>query len=367
MTRGYKLKKITFLLLGLVLTATLLAGACTKPAATTTGPTSTQPPTTTAQVIKWVGQCPGTTASAIYIDFKKMSDRINKASNGRMQLTAQPTGAVVPGMKEWDGINDGVLQYAASPPAYWMDKFPAAGLFSSTVGGLSALESVFWYMNEGRALAKEMIGTKYKINIDFVNRVSTAEVFLWSTKPLKTVADIKGLKIRTSGDDGACFTAMGAAVVNIPGNEVYEAASRGTIDAAQVASPKNDYDTALHEVLKYCYLSPVRQALEFNPLEINTDAWAKLTPDLQEIVEAESYYAILESYAAGVRDDVQAIAEMKSKGVVVETISDEIANELKRQADIYYAGKSAKDAFFGKVYKSKMDFLKSTRDAWPRL
>jgi len=92
--------------------------------------------------------------------------------------------------------------------------------------------------------------------------INPPEIFLQSTKELKTPADFKGLKIRAFGYGGLPFEKWGAALTMLPAAELYEATQRGVIDAFEMSNFKTNYDFGYHEVTKYIYISPIRAPSE---------------------------------------------------------------------------------------------------------
>jgi len=302
----------------------------------------------------------------MYKSFARLSERATLASGGRLVLKPNPSGAIVPASKEFDGVHGGSLDYAMTAFAYWKDKFPAAGLFTFTVNGLSPTEQLLWHLGGGgKELAQEMV-KDYKV-ILVPGWIGTQEIFLSTTKPLKSLADIKGLKIRTAGDDGVLFSRMGASVVSLATQEVYESTKRGVIDGYQLSTPANDYSLAMHEVIKYAYLSSVRQPSEYHTILFNKDVWAKLSDADKALIE-ESVLAEAWRYMALItRLDREALDKYKAYGVQVANIPKDIEDEVSKQAEIFYAEESAKDPFFAKIYKSQRDFQKAMRESFTRL
>jgi TRAP-type mannitol/chloroaromatic compound transport system substrate-binding protein len=295
-----------------------------------------------------------------------LTNRINTASGGAIEATLHPTGSIIPSTEEIEGVDLGLVDYAYTGPAYWVDKWPASAMFSFIVGGLTGMEYIFWMQEGGgKELLHEMISSMDVISTGFMP--TTPEVFLQSTRGLKVVDDLKGLKIRTAGDDGEIFTRMGASVVFLPGGEVYEALQRGVIDATQLSYPAYDYSLGIHEVVDFMYLSPVRQPTDPGPILFNKTKWNQLSPHLQEVwtsvVESEGirYYARLTS------QDLVAIELVKDYGITVEPASQVILDEMVKQAEIFYGEKAGEDAFYAKVLDSIQTYQKQIRDAWPRL
>lgn len=303
----------------------------------------------------------------MYKTIPKWNERATLASGGRLVMKPQPAGGIVPATKEFDGIHGGSLDYAMTAFAYWTDKFPAAGMFTFTVGGLSPVEQLLWHLEGGgKELAQKMVKDYNVILVP--GFISSAEIFLSTTKQLKTVADIKGLKIRTAGDDGVMLSKMGAAVVSMPPGEVYEGMKRGVIDAYQLSTPAVDYSMAMHEVVKFIYISGVRQPSEYHAYLFNKDVWNnKLTDDLKVLIQDAILAEAWRYYAMITKLDIEALGKYKAYGVTVAPIPKEIEDELVKQADIFYADKAAKDPLSAEVIKSMRDFQKAMKDSFPRL
>lgn len=297
----------------------------------------------------------------------RWSERATQASAGRLVLKPQPAGGIVPATKEFDGVHGGSLDYALTAVTYWMDKFPAAGLFTFTIGGLSPVEQMLWHLQGGgNDLLQRMIKDYNVITVP--GFIGSPEIFLSTTKPLKTLADVKGLKIRTAGDDGVCFTKMGASVVSMPPGEVYEGMKRGVIDAFQLSTPAVDYSMAMHEVVKNIYLSPVRQPSEYHAYLFNKDVWNnKLPADLKVLIQDAILAEAWQYYALITKLDRVAVEKYRAYGVTVAPIPKEIEDEMVKQAEALYAERSAKDAFYAEVLKSMRDFQKAVKEFFPRL
>ena len=106
--------------------------------------------------------------------------------------------------------------------------------------------------------------------------IRTAEVFLHSRKPVKTLADLKGLKLRTAGAWLEMAKDLGAAPVTTAGGEVYPMLERGAIDATEWGTLWENISPGFHKVAKYLIIPGVHQPTAPFELCINKDAWAKL-------------------------------------------------------------------------------------------
>jgi len=223
----------------------------------------------------------------------------------------------------------------------------------------------WWQHGGGKELYHKMI-QEYDVQI-FSGIVTPPEIFLQSTKPLKTLADLKGVKIRTSGDDGEILAKMGASIVSVAPGEIYESLKRGVIDAAQLSTPALDWSFGLQEVVDYMYLSPVRQPSDWAVVEIKKSAFEELPDDLKQIVDSEMNALTLRSYNWLLWADVEAIKSFKDYGTNVEPASQEIVDEMKRLAVILYDEKAAKDPVAAEIINSIRQNMKILREGWDRL
>lgn len=273
---------------------------------------------------------------------------------------------MAPAGKEFSSCESGALDIDLEHTVWLADRWRYADLFNYRVAGLTAMET--WLWNEvggGMDLLREML--KDTNVYPFNGFVMTPEIFLSSTKPVKSPADLRGLRIRTAagGIDGIAFASAGAAIVSITGGEVYEATKRGVIDAFQYQSPAGDYTVAFYEVIKYAYLSPVRQPVDYAYYMVNKNSYDKLPADLKEILKSAFLQTGIEYFANTILLDQKAIAFYKKYGVVVEPMNKSVEDLLRTQAAKTYAEYATKYPLAATVIKSQDDFMKAVRETLP--
>lgn len=98
-------------------------------------------------------------------------------------------------------------------------------------------EYMGWYIaGEGQQVLDEVMAQIDSNVVAFPCGIVDSEILYHSTKPIKCLDDIKGLKIRGVSDWANIETRLGASVVTMDGGDCYEALSHGTIDAAEYSS-----------------------------------------------------------------------------------------------------------------------------------
>ncbi len=119
----------------------------------------------------------------------------------------------------------------------------------------------------------------------------------WFRKEIKTVADLKGLKIRIGGFAGTVLAKLGVVPQQIPGGDIYPALEKGTIDAAEWVGPYDDEKLGFYKVAKNYYYPGWWEGGPELDLFVNTKAWADLPKDYQAILEAACYEANVDMMA----------------------------------------------------------------------
>ena len=296
-------------------------------------------------------------------------DRMEVASGGRLEIDWYGAGDIVEQQMEFETVNQGALDMGLSPAAHWKKFIPGpAALFSYVSGGLTGVEFHAWLMYGGGAeLMAEMLEPFNIHAIPYGGYITTPETWLHSDRALNIPEDLKGLKIRGSGDGAEILSKLGVSASFFPSSEVYESMQRGVIEAYEVSTPASDWSRGLQEVGQYVYLSASRQPMEYMQFLIYEERWAELPDDLKQLITSLAQGAMMEVYYLYAVEDVKAVQNFIDYGNTVELVSNEIEEAYSREARAFYADKSAADPFIDKVYNSMMEFQDMIRAGFARL
>jgi TRAP-type mannitol/chloroaromatic compound transport system substrate-binding protein len=259
-------------------------------------------------------------------------------------MKPNPAGSVCPATEEWKAVHTGVLDYCAGGGSYMTAEVAFGSMISQRVAGIPPLEHLIWMASVGSDMINKWYQTK---NFDFMDVKGagfhgTPEIWIHLNKPLKTPADIRGLKMRCSGDGGAVLARLGLGTIFMPLGELFEAMKRGTIDAYECSSPQFDWTMKLNEVGKYIYLSPTRAPTEVYQFLVKRSKFEALPDDIKLIVEdfgraeAIRYHSILAS------KDESALDNFRKYGNIVEKLPSSIDAAFVEEANKYLDEKAAK-------------------------
>ena len=190
--------------------------------------------------------------------FKHFSERVDKLTQGSVKIDALAAGQIVPPFEVLDATHKKVLDGWHAIAYYWVGKNPAAALFAAPPGGpfgMDHMDYLGWlYVGGGMQMWRDFYQNDLKLNvIPWPAHPSSPQALGWFKKPLRSVADFKGMKCRQTGLNSEVYAKLGMSVVNMAGGEIVPAAQRGVIDCAEWVGGVEDLRLGLHGVFKYHY------------------------------------------------------------------------------------------------------------------
>jgi TRAP-type mannitol/chloroaromatic compound transport system substrate-binding protein len=287
--------------------------------------------------------------------------RVNEMSGGRLRIDYLLAGAVVKPFEVMDAVSKGVLDGGHTVPVYWYGKSKVASLFGSgPITGCDAQQTLAWiYRGGGLQLYHELLG-KLGLNVvGFFAMPMPTQPLGWFKKPVKSSADLKGLKYRTVGLSADLNQQMGLRVTQLPGGEIIPALEKGVIDAFEYNNPTSDMRFGAQDVVKNYMMGSYHQAMEFFEIIFNKKKWDSIPKDLQAIlqygVEAASssnFWTAMDNYSR----DLQLLMN-KHKVNVMRTPKSIFQDQLKAW-DVVTKKLEAEDPFFKKVVASQKNWAK---------
>ncbi len=294
----------------------------------------------------------------------EIGKQVELMSGGRLKWEIYPAGALVPAFEVLDAVHRGVLDAGHTWPGYWLGKHPAAGLFTGTPGGPFGIDqeayNAWIYSAGGLELYNELLQKELKMNVmAILTTPFPNEPLGWFRKPIKSLADFKGLKFRTPGWPAEVGRDMGLTVVTLPAAEILPALERGTIDGAEFSLPSVDKTLGFHGVAKYYYTPSFHQPANYMDLLINQKKWDELPADLKAIVR-NAAMAEIPRFAAWLTDeDSKVIIEFQEKhSVKVLRTPDDILLAQLRSSTKVLDEQAKKNPFLAKVLAHQKEFAK---------
>jgi TRAP-type C4-dicarboxylate transport system substrate-binding protein len=209
---------------------------------------------------------------------------VERLSGGRLKITKMDAGALMPNADIFKGVRAGMVEVGWSDPAYHVGFMPEAAIGTAPFMFQNIMDAmeVYYY----RGVLKFFQESYAPHGVHFLAGMPAYVIPLLSKKPIRRVADFKGLKVRTIGARQTMMQQLGASPVTIPLPEVYTAFASGTIDAATNGPEESFDDYAWTEVAKYIiYPALSSYPVPVNDIYVNQKAWDSLPNDLKAVME----------------------------------------------------------------------------------
>jgi len=292
------------------------------------------------------------------IGAKAFAEKLETMSGGRFKIQAFPGGALGNALKVPETVKNGVAECGHTWMGYDWGKDPTTVLFGGYAGSFDTERMLHWIYEGGGAELQRQFREESEGIISIPLFIRTAEVFLHSRKPVKTLADLKGLKIRTAGAWLEMAKDLGAAPVTTAGGDVYPMLERGAIDATEWGTLWENISPGFYKVAKYLIYPGVHQPTAPFELTINKDAWNKLSAADKKLVETVAKLVTFESWLRIGQEDAKALDFYRKAGNTIIELDDEV-QYAGRKIGLDWAEKVAKEnkyPWFAKVHKSLQEF-----------
>src|SRR2546429_8817718 len=159
-----------------------------------------------------------------------ISKRCASATNGKFQIQVFAAGEIVPGLQVLDAVQNATLQCCHTAPYYFFGKDPTFAFSCAIPFGLNARQQNAWmYHGGGLELMREFMKDYNVYNIPAGN--TGAQMGGFFRKELKTVADMKGLKMRIGGWAGVLVSEFWLGSHAIARGQLVRGVETSTVDA----------------------------------------------------------------------------------------------------------------------------------------
>jgi TRAP-type mannitol/chloroaromatic compound transport system substrate-binding protein len=290
------------------------------------------------------------TLDSIFGACEGFTRRVSQLTGGKFTIRPFAANEIVPGLQVMDAVQAGTVEMGHTPSYYYFGKDPAFAFDCAVPFGLTSRQQTAWFdQGGGRELMHEFF-KGYGI-VSFMAGNTGTQMGGWYRKEIKTVADIKGLKIRIAGFAGRVMERMGAVPQQIPAGDIYTALEKGTIDAAEWVGPYDDEKLGLARVAPHYYAPGWWEAGPQLSFYINIKEWEKLPKEYRAAIEVASYECHVVMQADYDSKNPAALARLLKNGVQLHYFSRPILDAAYQHANAVMEEEAAKNAKFRKIYE----------------
>lgn len=298
-----------------------------------------------------------------YSLFEQWCHGMAEATDGELKIKPFPAKAVAADNNAlFDAVRSGVLHGMNPFTLYWSGKIPATVFLSSYPGGPDQPHQwdVMFY---SLGLLEKTREIYKKFGLVYIGPVHHDANIIHSKKPVSSLADLKGMKIRMPGGMvSETFQKFGVSSVSLPGSDIFPALEKGTIDAADYVGPAINWDLGFAQVSDYILFGPpgvmsVYQPVDLMDITVNQRAWNKLSPKLQGIFEAQVRNYSQKHFLTIQKRNIEALQKFKDAGSKISRLSSADMRAFRRAAIPIWFKWANKDKAATAVFKIQLDYM----------
>ena len=209
---------------------------------------------------------------------QQFCDEIKKRTNGKVEIAYYPSGILTTAPKMFEGVVNGVSDLGLSHCEYTRGRFPVTETLSLPMGYPSGyvagqIANDFYNQFHAKEWDAAHVLLFYSTGPQIISTVK---------KPVKTLEDLKGLKIRATGRPADILKAVGGTPVGVEMADMYDGLQRGVVDGV-LSSMEVQKGWKIGEIIRYATLSYKVGTVYTFYIVMNKNKWNALPEDAKKI------------------------------------------------------------------------------------
>jgi len=292
----------------------------------------------------------------IFGSAEMFSKTIKAMSGGKFEVSVHAAGELMPAFGVVDAIQNGTIEMAQTAPYYFTGKSPIFAFGCAVPFGLTARQMDAWMEHGNGRKLMDAFYAQYNIKSRSAGNTGT-QMGGWYRKEIKSVADLKGLKMRLGGGlFGEAMQKLGVVPQNMPAGEVYQALEKGTLDAVEFVGPYDDEKLGFNKVAPFYYYPGWWEGGAELEFFINTKAYSALSPEFQAMVDAATAVAARDMTAKYDAVNPLALKRLVGANTQLKAFSKAIMDAGYKASMEVFAEHDAKSADFKKIHDDMRGF-----------
>jgi TRAP-type mannitol/chloroaromatic compound transport system substrate-binding protein len=289
----------------------------------------------------------------------KLAENVRRASGGSIDIKVFEPGALVPGLEAIQAVSRGSVDAAWSATGFFAGNDTAYNIFTAIPFGPDIPEYLAWMYHGGGIELQNELFEKHGVRV-IPCSIIPPEASGWFRREIRTVQDLKGVKMRFFGIGAKVMEKLGVSTQLLAPGDIFQALQMGTIDATEFSMPMLDTKLGFHQVAKYYYFPGWHQQATISALFINQKRWDALADSQRALIEMACGDMLRRTAAEGEAGQWAAMQALRDQhGVKIMRWSPEIMAALEKAWAEVVAEESAANPNFKRVYESYSTFRKN--------
>lgn len=279
-----------------------------------------------------------------------LAERVAALTEGRFEIRVYPAGELVPGLQVLDAVQQGTVQIGQSASYYYTGKNAALAFDTCVPFGLDTrMQNAWLEEGGGRAAVDRLLADFAALSLPAGG--TGAQMGGWFRRPLGSLADLRGLKMRIPGLGGEVMSRLGVTVQVLAGGDIYPALERGAIDATEWVGPYDDEKLGFHKIARHYYYPGWWEPGPSLSFYVGRRAWDSLPAAWRDVLRAAAREATSAMQTRYDARNGEALRRLLAAGVELRPFPRDVMAAARRAAEELFAESARGDAAFRAVYE----------------
>ena len=291
----------------------------------------------------------------LYGGCEYFAKRMAEITDNRFQIQPFAAGEIVPGLQVLDAVQNGTVEMGNTALYYYWGKNPAFTFGTALPFGLNSRQMNAWLRHAGGTEMLNDLLKEYNC-IGIMAGNTGAQMGGWFRKEIKSIDDIKGLKMRIGGFAGSIVSRLGLVPQQLAAGDIYPALEKGTLDACEWVGPYDDEKLGFQKVAPYYYYPGWWEGCGQGHNIMNLARWNELPKHYQNaiiVASGDSWNWVLGKYDAV---NPPALRRLIGGGAQLRAFPQDVMDACYKSANEIYAELSKTNPHFKKMLDSVTAF-----------
>ena len=285
----------------------------------------------------------------LYGGAELMARRVGELTDGKFQIRAFAAGEIVPALQVLDAVQQGTVECGHTAPYYYFGKDPAFAFGTALCFGMNTRQQAAWWLFGGGSEAMAPLYKEYGC-LSFLCGNTACQMGGWWRKEIKSVADLKGVKMRIGGMAGLIMAKLGVVPQQLGAPDIYPALEKGTIDAAEWVGPYDDEKLGFNKVAKFYYYPGFWEGGPMLHTLVNEKKWNELPKQYQAALVTACGEVSTWMPAKYDAQNPPALRRLVASGTQLRPFPRSVLEAAEKASYEVYDEMSAKSAHFKRIY-----------------
>jgi len=285
----------------------------------------------------------------LYGGAELITKRVSEMTDGKFTIRPFAAGEIVPGLAVLDAVQAGTVECGHTASYYYFGKDPAFAFGTAVCFGGNTRQQAAWWLFGGGAEAMAPLYKDYGC-VAYMAGNTGCQMGGWYRKEIKSLADMKGLKMRIGGFAGLTLARLGVVPQQLAAPDIYPALEKGTIDAAEWVGPYDDEKLGFNKVAQYYYTPGYWEGGPMTHCLVNEKKLAELPKSYLAALQTACNEAALWMPAKYDAQNPDAMRRLVANGTKLRRFPNSVLEAAEKVSYEIYAEMEAKSPHWKRIY-----------------